>query len=301
LEKPEIEYYLALISQHFPGLITIDDSRVTVITEGWSSLVLDIDDRLIFRFPRRPEVIAGYRKEITLLPELARVLPVPVPVFDFISIDSPDYRDCFVGYNKIYGDPWSYETSESPAITRQVASFLTQLHQFPIEKAVHIPGLQNSQAQWREKYVELYDWFRLNAFQLLEMKNGDRLTMSWNSYLSDSRNFSFQPSLIHGDLCVDHILCDYQKSSISGIIDWEDATLGDPALDFVGILYAAGWEALEPIFNTYQGLIGDNFHQRINFFLGAIPLHQIRFGLETDDNHIVQEGLEVLARFTHNQ
>jgi aminoglycoside 2''-phosphotransferase len=83
---------------------------------------------------------------------------------------------------------------------------------------------------------------------------------------------------------------------VNGIIDWEDATLGDPALDFVGLLYMGGWEPVEEVLSAYEGTVDDTFRQRMSFYLGAIPFHQIRFGLETKDDNHVQDGLDTLYR-----
>jgi aminoglycoside phosphotransferase (APT) family kinase protein len=137
----EIEQCLKLVNEHFPGVIPNNLQNTSLNRDGWGSLVLDIDDAYIFRFPRRPEVLAGYSKEKALLPVIARALPVAIPVFEFIAMDDLDYRRCFIGYRKIHGEPWSLELAKSHPITDQLAHFLSALHQFPVERAAQLKAL----------------------------------------------------------------------------------------------------------------------------------------------------------------
>jgi aminoglycoside 2''-phosphotransferase len=102
--------------------------------------------------------------------------------------------------------------------------------------------------------------------------------------------------LIHADLCDDHILCDPERQQLNGIIDWEDATLGDPALDFVGLAYIAGWEPVKRVLSAYRGPVEGTFRQRIAFYLGAIPFHQIFIGLQTGNQNHIREGVDALSR-----
>jgi aminoglycoside 2''-phosphotransferase len=297
----EIEAYLALIDEHFPGLLPHDRQRIAVNADGWSSLILDIEDAYIFRFPRRPEIKIGYLKEAALLPELAQALSISIPTFEFLCLDAADYQRCFVGYRKIRGDPWSADLAETPQIIQQLANFLSELHCFPAERAARLLGVRADSHQWRQKYLEFYDRIQTNAFPLLDIPACRVATQVWRAFLQDEANFSFLPSLIHADLCADHILCDLERQQVSGIIDWEDATLGDPALDFVGLAYIAGWEPVERILNPYRGIVEDTFRRRIAFYLQAVPFHQILFGLQTNDQNHIQEGIHTLSRLQDYQ
>jgi len=49
--------------------------------------------------------------------------------------------------------------------------------------------------------------------------------------------------LVHGDLKGEHVLVDHGR--VSGVLDWTDAELGDPATDVAGLAIAVGAEAAE--------------------------------------------------------
>ena len=73
----KLAHYRAAILENFPGLPL---ESLTYLAEGWDSLGCLVNDRLIFRFPKRPEVAGRLALETRLLPELAPTLPLPIPL-----------------------------------------------------------------------------------------------------------------------------------------------------------------------------------------------------------------------------
>src|SRR5215210_1852761 len=75
------------------------------LSEGWDSSAWEVNGSLIFRFPKRAEVGEWLRREIALLPSLARALPVPIPQFTHITVAGAptDPALPFVGYRKLEG------------------------------------------------------------------------------------------------------------------------------------------------------------------------------------------------------
>ncbi len=97
-----VEAYKHILEECFPQLCI---NTFEPILDGWSSFVLEINGVYVFRFPRWPETDAQYEKEALLLPELAKVLPVSVPRFEFMWQGGPVYKRPIVGYRKIEGVP----------------------------------------------------------------------------------------------------------------------------------------------------------------------------------------------------
>lgn len=44
--------------------------------------------------------------------------------------------------------------------------------------------------------------------------------------------------MIHGDLGPDHLIC--HESGLVGVIDWSDACINDPPVDYVSLLHDFG-------------------------------------------------------------
>jgi aminoglycoside 2''-phosphotransferase len=292
-DKLLIKEYHLRIEKHFPGFRI--HSLVTV-QPGWDSFVLEANGEYIFRFPLRVEVARRLEKEINLLPGLASLLPVQVPLFEFVARPASPDELPFVGYPKIPGVSLSAELARYPAFAAQIAHFLSSLHSILEEKAVQLGIPQAGLADWRQGFIDFYAWIRDKLFPLLNQSQRPVVDRLWEDFLGDPANFAYRPVLIHADLASEHIICDLQGHRLNGIIDWEDATLGDPALDFVGLLFAGGREFVEQVLGDYAGSLGENFWQRVAFYEAIIPYHEIRFGIETDNPKHREQGLELLQK-----
>jgi aminoglycoside 2''-phosphotransferase len=152
----EIEFYRKAIEKCFPQIRV---HSCTPIFEGWDNFVLEVNSEFIFRFPRRPDVEVQLEKEIVLLPELAEVLAVSVPRFEFVWGGGEAYPGRFAGYRKLNGVPLMGEErylAPSALLAQQLSRFLSDLHRFPVKRAVDLRVPYNTPARWREEYERLY-------------------------------------------------------------------------------------------------------------------------------------------------
>jgi aminoglycoside 2''-phosphotransferase len=281
-----------LITRHYPQLPVY---KATPIQTGWDSFVLEIDNRYMFRFPRRLEVKPNIEKELCLLPELEKNLPLAVPHFEFIWWDDPQPENCFVGYQKIPGTPLTKPLLESKLVRRQLSEFLSSLHAFPPWRAASLRVPVFSPSEWRQSYADFYAWIKDSLYPRLDKETQARTSRLWEEFLDTAGNFQFKPVLIHSDLDDEHILCSSSRRLINGIIDWEDAVVGDPALDFTGLFITGGLEAVESILSGYRGQADETFFQRILFYASIVPFHEIKFGLLTNDANHLQRGINTLC------
>lgn len=290
--------YVHMLTACYPDL-PIRDYRPA--QQGWDSITLFVNDDMIFRFARRPDVAEQLAREARLLPALAQTLPVAIPRFEYVCAE-PAGGVRFVGYHAIGGAPLSPE-SFSPAhaaeLAQQLGVFLTALHSFPVTEATQLGVVGGSADDWRREYVAFFGEVREHIFLLLSETERSQVAARWERYLGNSANFTFAPALIHRDLAPEHILHEPETGQLSGVIDWGDASLGDPAQDFTGLHRELGQEFAASVFAHYQRAIkGDveTFWQRVRFYGSIGPLHEIRFGqLSGDDEHIAH-GLAALHR-----
>lgn len=81
---------------------------------------------------------------------------------------------------------------------------------------------------------------------------------------------------------------------MTGLIDFEDVTIGDPTIDFVGIFATYGMEAVERVRAGYRRELDVNFEHRLRFYTWMASCHQILYGLEEEKPDLVEGGLEGL-------
>lgn len=76
------------------------------------------------------------------------------------------------------------------------------------------------------------------------------LLSRWEQALEDVSLFRYQPTVIHGALTGDAML--EQDQNISGVIDWKNLQINDPALDFAWLIPTGDHELMDAVLLNYQ-------------------------------------------------
>lgn len=290
----DVDTAISLIQHNFSQIAI---RTALPITRGWDSFVLEVNGELIFRFPMRDDVIVYLQKEMTLLPVLEQALSTPIPHFEYIGHGDAGYPYAFVGYRKLNGVALEDESITPEQLARlapALATFLSELHRLPVAQAVQAGVEEHTPEQWRDRYRERYIDLKVRVFPLLDAELRAKSERLWEDFLDDRAIFAFQPALTHCDLACEHILCDPEHSFLTGVIDWGDATIGDPALDFVGLHWRHGKEFTERVLVGYQGIVDARFWRRMDFYLLYGPFSELLYGSYSDSQKFIAKGIEGL-------
>lgn len=292
-----LDRYRAAIGENFPTVLI---NTLDYLSEGWESVACLVNGHLVFLFPKRDVAEHYLRTEIRLLSELAAHLPLPIPRFDYVA-DPPGQHVpfAFVGYELLPDTSsmnWPEEVMQADWWKPPVGAFLTALHTFPVSRArelgvrpinqtAKLTGKAAAPASWRETLSDFYELTRQQAFPLLSGELQRKLARRFERFLAEERHFAFEPVLVHADLWKDHIILKMQEQQVSGIIDFGDVGIGDPAMDV--------WPSLLPY---YGGKVDETFQARHAFYRQLFPpLNALIFGQVYDDWELVEEGREDLA------
>lgn len=280
-----------LISAAFP---TLRIESIRQFGAGWANVVWIANEGsapTLFRFPKTSRVAVGTRKELQLLPELRAALSTPVPDYRYAAPDgAPGFPHPFGGYPLLPGCPLAEaDCVATPAVAAAVGCFIGALQAFPVERAreLGVPG--GTADDWCSEYDCWYGATRPLLVELLtphELMAVDRVV---SAFLTDERHFRFRPVLTHRDLGPDHLLVDPATGSLTGVIDFEDTSIGDPAFDFTGIL-----RPLPAALSAYDGPVDATFLERVRFYQFVVPLHEVRYGSEIGSPEHVASGLSAL-------
>ena len=124
----------AVIVKVFPDLA---GGAFTPQTRGWDSVAIDVDDRLMFKFPRHEAGRAGLVREAALLAIIHPALTLPTPNMTLHQGPPHDGPPLFSRHNKLRGDylePTLYAQLAEPArdrLAQDLALFYAQLHALP--------------------------------------------------------------------------------------------------------------------------------------------------------------------------
>ncbi|MFX1572893.1 MAG: phosphotransferase family protein [Promethearchaeota archaeon] len=263
--------------------------------------VFEVNNKYIFRFPDR--LFRNYKgvhlinHEIKMLNFIQKYVSIEIPMPIFIS---REFSNPFFGYKKINGISLSKcfnKTSkiEKIKIANEIGVFLSQLHSDKlVEKAINnkIIEVILTPDKYRQEWQNYFDQIQTNVFPLMKLYQKIWVSNHFNSFLTKEKNFNFTPTIIHGDFDTSNILVDPNTFMITGIIDFEESRLYDPATDF--IFYEEGNIFLEKLLASYKKKMDPYFKERMKFLYGCTCLHYIKFGVENNLNDMIKVGFQML-------
>ncbi len=228
----------SLVGAQFPGL---NLAGLTRFAEGWDNALWVTGEGLLFRFPRRAIARAGVEREVALLPALAPRLPLPTPVPTWVGVPSDAFRWPFFGARLVPGREIAevaldgrrdgagaalgefLQVLHEPALVRDLGAGLPRDPMGRADMAVRVPRTRDRLAA-----VETAGLWSVPAKADAVLRAAEALPAT------------SEVALVHGDLHVRHLLVD-DAGRPSGVIDWGDLCLADPAVDLS--LY---WSLLDP-------------------------------------------------------
>jgi aminoglycoside phosphotransferase (APT) family kinase protein len=241
---------------------------MTITDNGWDSRAW-LEGDWLHRAPRREEVRPRLLSEARLLPWLAPQLPLPVPI--------PEPTADGVRHRLLVGEPLE---DDSTALGRELGAFLKALHGVdPVAAVEH--GAVDASTAAADKNTFLAE-ARERVLPLLPLA-----AQAQGAGLLD-RVEGVRTALIHADLGPDHLLV--RDGRITGIIDWTDAEIGDPALDLSWLLNGAPAALAEGVAQTYE--VTPDLRERALDWHRLGPWYAVHRGLLLDLPDEVDEALE---------
>lgn len=268
-----------MLSTHRPGY-SID--AVALLGAGTDNVAYEVNGELIVRFAREPDP-AAVEREARLLSAVAAVssLPVPTPVFTVPDVGC-------LAYGKLTGVPLLDlpTLSSSTSIPAALGEFLARLHAVPVDRWADLV---------EPDVLPADEWLADAATYFAE--TADQIPVTYHEAIAaflaapppDDR---FEPVFSHNDLGIEHVLVDPTTAAVTGVIDWSDAALIDPAYDFGLICRDLGPAALEVALSHYPAPAG--VAARARFYARCRVFEDLAYGLETDDARYVDKSLASL-------
>ncbi|HUQ39077.1 MAG TPA: phosphotransferase [Acidimicrobiales bacterium] len=268
--------------------VGLGPARVKELQGGWSNSTFDLDGSHIVRFPRTDAVALATHRELSLLPELgARVsFAIPTPSHAGVWRGRP-----FFAYPRLPGRPLE-ELDQAVIGLPALATMLAELHRFPVDRAAELLQLGAPDKVWRHRYEDLWPTFSDVALPELDTHLADDVRRSYEAFVEHPPQFPI--TLIHNDLGAEHVLVDETSGAPTGIIDFEDATVGDPAIDLTPLVAALGPGALPTLSGDRD--LGERVTDRMHFYRWVGSLHCIVYGVTEGVDEERRGGIDALRR-----
>lgn len=270
-------------------------SRASKVGEGYGAAAFHVPDPggdWSIRLPR-PEAewaIPDLEREVRLLPTLeARITCAETPR---AARTIRGKNDAFIAtaHRYVEGTPPSTRPirgAKRERLAQQIAVFLHELHAVP-RTVARRHGVREMDL-WPDRYQPLI----ANSLPYLGPAGRRWLEAQAARFEAAGGTSNAPRALIHGDLAGPHLLLD-DDSNLRGVIDFGDAMIADPALDFAGILNEFSWSFLERVLHHYgdadPGALG-----RARFYIDVVPIFQVEYGEQIRDGEERRAGIRRIA------
>ena len=261
----KLDIYEQRIHNIFPELSI---EKISLHDEGTNNYIFEVNDELIFRFPKSEYAVQKLSKEVKVLKLLKNYISLNIPKIFY------EEREV-IAYFMMSGVPFRKDLliddeKTCQFVAQQLATFLKQLHNVPADKILEFDIPNSEVPNTYEDWVNLYHNLQHDVLPELPSHTQEWAKKHFESFLDNKSNFEYEPKLIHGNLGYYHILFDTSKNCISGIIDFGTAGLGDPAMDIAVLIYNYGEDFLNRFYPTYPEL--NLYLHRAKFYVEAFEL-----------------------------
>jgi aminoglycoside phosphotransferase (APT) family kinase protein len=209
-----------LLAEQHPDLADLD---LVLVASGWDNVMFRLGNDLAVRLPRRTVAATLIEHEQRWLPELAPLLPVPIPAPVRVGVPGAGY-------------PWRWTVCQwlpgrmaatahhldGAGLVDDLAGFLDALHRPAPHDAPPNP-VRGVPLRDRDESM------RARAAQVAELIDSDAVLGMWESALA-LPPWSRAPVWLHGDLHPANVLVD-ERGRLAAVVDFGDITAGDPACD----------------------------------------------------------------------
>jgi aminoglycoside phosphotransferase (APT) family kinase protein len=259
-----------IIVKAFPELA---GGQFSLLTEGWDSVAVDVDDTLIFKFPRETGTEQSLIREARLLAVIGPAITTPVPKLELF--DSPRL---FSRHRKLKGehlltaDYVRLPDADRQRLAEEMAAFFAQLH------ALDSQSMAAAGAAPLDGWPEP-DYILQRAVPLLPAEQrwlAQRTIAAWQQLPPDPLGTVYGFFDGHGwNMAFDH-----ERRRLNGIYDFADSGFGPLHQEFVypNLISPDLTARIVTEYETLTGRVLDR--ERINLLTGILHLTELAWEAE---------------------
>jgi aminoglycoside phosphotransferase (APT) family kinase protein len=293
--RPEDAAIRTALAASLPHLAS---TPVEPLGEGWAFWAYRAGDTVL-RFPKYPAVTKTLAAEAAVMREMAPVLPLPVAAIT-LHEGGPNGLP-FTSHRFVPGV--SVKDLQRPlARTAGAAlgSFIRAMHAFPVARARELGLHFESPSERRDGRRRLLeDEVVPRVFPLIAWAARDSIRARFETYLGNDAHFDYTPVVSHGDLDDWNTLADPKTGEFTGLADWGDLEITDPAGDFTVSLFGgfANRGISVPDLIEAYGITRtelERMRPRCAFSAFCWPIWEVLYALDTRNDEMLERALAFL-------
>lgn len=282
----------ALASVAVPGLDVYDVLR-SPHTDSDFDVVIVRDatgKRWVVRAPKRATAGAALEAEKGLLIALARAKDAGL-----IDFDVPHPAGAAplteggraVVYSEVPGAPLVLASLQpGPGMTAALGRTIAQIHELPPSLVEDLGLAAYSAESYRERRMAELD------AGVQTGKVPPRLADRWERQLENVAWWRFETTVVHGDMGEHQFMV--SDGHVTGVVDWMDARVADPADDLAWLVASASADVLDTITEAYTAARREvrdpHLLDRARLASEMALLRWLMYGVRTENSDVVSDG-----------
>lgn len=257
---------VATVESQFPALRPV---AARFLARGWDHDAWLVNEAWVFRFPRRRDVADGIPAHRAIVDRIAGALPVAVPRVELVGAPDAHFPHAYTAHRFVAGEPadrLDLDDAQEQALAEKLGPALAALHAIDArDLALAVEGDRSAE---RRSSVSK----RAGAFRAcMPAACAERWRDVLDGAIPLPPRYEAPFRLTHNDLNAEHLLLDPATRALVAILDWNDAALGDPATDFIGLWTWRGERAVRRTLAHYALPWDEDFVARIRFAALCLP------------------------------
>ena len=259
------------------------------IGEGWDAVVFRTDHGDIIKAAKREESTDLLATEALVLELIRDRLPARTPRLVAAPDPAEAWPPGYIVHGFVSGAPLHEIETENTDIAAELGAALRQLHGMAVDRSmqIHLPLLDRR--EWAGE-------FGAHALRKIAERRGaevaSQIANEATRILRTSDYYDVDPALIHNDLHGEHLL--FEPGQPVGIIDWGDAGLGDPDVDFLYLHWTMDSEFMDACINAYEHKNPEGLRRKLDDLLLLLAMFLIFMAGEYGSEEEEASGWELL-------
>lgn len=249
----------SVISSDFPELKV---EKITLIDNGWDNVVVEINDNIIFRFPKDDGV--NFDVEVKILDILKDKISLQIPKIEFLGKSFT-----YMGYPKIQGSNLTSEifnslnSEQKEKLTFDLANFLREMHESISPDEARKLGVENEDMPSYSRSIKEVLLKKISDKQILGFT--EATIKEYEGMIQEKVELVF----LYNDLHTENMAFDATAKKLNGVFDFGDIMIGDVNMDFYP-LYKFNPYFMKAVAEKYQELTSRKLNLRRMVVYGRI-------------------------------
>nr|PZN00249.1 MAG: aminoglycoside phosphotransferase [Actinomycetota bacterium] len=289
----------ALASVAVPGLDVYDVLRSPLADADFDVVIVKdaTGQRWMVRAPRRAAAGAALEAEMGVLRALTRAREAGLIEFEVArpagaATIAGESGGRAVVYSDVQGSPLVLAAVEpGPGLAASIGRTIAQIHELPTT-LVEDQGLPSYTAEeYRQRRLAELDAGAQTG--LVPPRLADR----WEQQLENISWWRFEPTVVHGDMGEHQLMV--REGIVTGVLDWMDTRVADPADDLAWLVAAAPEDVLDSVMEAYmmgrRELRDPHLLDRARLASELALLRWLMYGVRTENADVIEDGRGMLA------